>query len=234
MCELIRGNNEFYNQVNMQVMPTIKKFMIIATLGLALLARPAVAAQDEHDLARLQSGEIMLQTIHSDRPGGAARVTALFHTTAEVVWEVIGDCRFEFIYVRGLKVCEVLQPGRERMLMHHRLRNSWYTPTLDFTFEAIRKPGNFGEAHLVEGNLQVLEGLWRLVPLAEGNGVIVVHEIRIQPQIPAPRWLVRRSLRKDLPDMLACIRGLANASVDKRRIVADLKRCPGDTSGVLK
>ena len=46
--------------------------------------------------------------------------------------------------------------------------------------------------------------------------------------------LVRRSLRKDLPDMLACIRGLANASVDKHRIVTDLKRCPGDTSGVLK
>ena len=85
-----------------------------------------------------------------------------------------------------------------------------------------------------EGDLRVLEGLWRLVPLADGNGVIVVHEIRIQPKIPAPRWLVRRSLRKDLPDMLACIRGLANASADKRRIAADLKRCPGDTSGVLK
>lgn len=218
----------------MQIMPVIKICVTLATLGLALLARPAIAAPDEFDLARLQSGEIMLQTIHGNRPGGAARVTALFHTTPDAVWEVIGDCRFEFIYVRGLKVCEVLQPGRERMLMHHRLRNSWYTPTLDFTFEAIRKPGNFGEARLVEGDLRVLEGLWRLVPLADGNGVIVVHEIRIQPKIPAPRWLVRRSLRKDLPDMLACIRGLANASVDKRRIAADLKRCPGDTSGVLK
>jgi len=218
----------------MQIMPVLKIFVTIATLGLALLAWPAVAAPDEYDLARLQSGEIMLQTIHGDRPGGAARVTALFHTTADAVWEVIGDCRYEFIYVRGLKVCEVLQPGRERMLMRHRLRNSWYTPTLDFTFEAIRKPGNFGEAHLVDGDLHVLEGLWRLVPLADGDGVIVVHEIRIQSKLPAPRWLVRRSLRKDLPDMLACIRGLANASADKSRIAADLNRCPGDTSGVLK
>ena len=218
----------------MQVMSVIKICVTLATMGFALMASPAFAAPDEYDLARLQSGEIMLQTIHGDKPGGAARVTALFHTTSDAVWEVIGDCRFEFIYVRGLKVCEVLQPGRERMLMHHRLRNSWYTPTLDFTFEAIRKPGNFGEAHLVKGDLHVFEGLWRLVPLADGNGVIVVHEIRIQPKLPAPRWLVRRSLRKDLPDMLACIRGLANASADKRRIAADLKRCPGDASGVLK
>jgi len=192
------------------------------------------AGEDDFDLASLKSGEILLQTIHSDKPGGAARVTALFHTTADLVWEVVGDCKYEFIYVRGLKVCEVLKPGREHMLMHHRLRNSWYTPTLDFTFEAIRKPGNFGEARLVGGDLHVLEGLWRLVPLADGNGVIVIHEIRIQPKLPAPRWLVRRSLRKDLPDMLACIRGLANASADNRRIAADLKRCPGDISGLVK
>lgn len=211
------------------------KFCIAAAIPCLVLFTGAGAAEPhEYDLARLQSGEIMLQTIHGNKPGGAARVTALFHTTADAVWEVIGDCKFEFIYVRGLKECAVLKPGREHMLVHHRLRNSWFTPTLDFTFEAIRKPGNFGEAHLVEGDLRILEGLWRLVPLADGHGVIVVHEIRIQPKLPAPRWLVRRSLRKDLPDMLACIRGLANASVEKRRIAADLKRCPGDTSGVLK
>lgn len=183
-----------------------------------------------YDLARLRSGEILLQTMDSDKPGGAARVTALFHTTADAVWEVIGNCKNELIYIRGLKLCEVLEAGTTRMLMHHRLRSSWYTPTLDFTFEASRKSGNFGEAHLVGGNLKVLQGQWWLVPLAEANDVIVIHEIRIQPKIPAPRWLVRRSLRKDLPDMLACIRGLANASGDKRRIAVDLKRCPGDIS----
>lgn len=227
-----------YNQLNMQIEAIRKMCVASAGLGLILFAGTAAAdlraVENDFDLASLQSGEILLQTIHGDKPGGAARVTALFHTTADAVWEVIGDCKYEFIYVRGLKVCEVLKPGRQHMLMHHRLRNSWYTPTLDFTFEVIRKPGNFGEARLVEGDLRVLEGLWRLVPLADGKGVIVIHEIRIQPKMPAPRWLVRRSLRNDLPDMLACIRGLANASADNRRIAADLKRCPGDISGVLK
>ena len=63
--------------------------------------------------------------------------------------------------------------------------------------------------------------------LGDDKGVIVIHEIRVQPRIPVPRWLVRRSLRKDLPDMLACIRGLAKASGDDRRIADDLNRCPG-------
>ena len=201
---------------------------------LFLITGAVVAEPVEYDLAGLQNGEVMLQTIHGEKPGGAARVTALFHGTADDVWNVIGDCKYEFIYVRGLRNCEVLEPGQTQMLMRHRLRNSWYTPTLDFTFEVIRKPGNLGEAHLVEGNLHVLEGRWRLVTLGDDKGVIVIHEIRVQPRIPAPRWLVRRSLRKDLPDMLACIRGLAKASGDNRRMVDDLNRCPGDKSGVFK
>lgn len=190
----------------------------------------ASAEQGDYDLPRLRNGEVLLQTMHNDKPGGAARVTALFYATAEAIWNVIGYCEYELIYIRGLKLCEVLNSGKNELLMRHRLRSSWYTPTLDFTFEASRKPGNLGEAHLVEGNLKVLQAQWRIIPLADIDGVIVIHEIRIQPRTPAPRWLVRRSLRKDLPDMLACIRGLANASGDDRRIRADLKRCPGDVS----
>lgn len=219
----------------MERMKLVIKFCMTATIaGLGFFSEAGAVEPADYDLARLQSGEIMLQTIHGDKPGGAARVTALFNSTADDVWNVIGDCKYEFIYVRGLKICEVLTPGKTHMLMRHRLRNSWYTPTLDFTFEVFRRPGDFGEAHLVAGDLHVLEGHWRLVSLGDDKGIIVIHEIRIQPRIPAPRWLVRRSLRKDLPDMLACIRGLAKASGDNRRIADDLKRCPGDISGVSK
>ena len=204
--------------------------LAVVVVSGACFARSAAAETGGFDLARLKSGEILLQTVHGDKPGGAARVTALFHTTADAVWNVIGDCKYELIYIRGLLLCEVLEPGFTRMLMHHRVRNSWYIPTLDFTFEASRKPGNFGDAQLVGGNLKVLQGWWKLVPLPGDNEVIVIHEIRLQPKIPAPRWLVRRTLRKDLPDMLACIRGLAEASGENHRLSADLKRCPGDSS----
>ena len=183
-------------------------------------------AADEFDLARLKSGEVLLQNIHTDKPGGAARVTALFHGTAEAVWRVIGKCENEYIYLRGLILCEILKPGTNHMLVHHRLRNSWYSPKLDYTFEVEKKPGHLGEAHLVNGDLKVLEGRWRMVPLEDQSYVIVIHEIRIQPQLPAPRWMVRHSLRKDLPDMLACIRALAVASGDRGRILSDLGRCP--------
>ena len=209
--------------------------LLVLIAGASLQISQAAAADlSDDDMARLQRGEVLLQTIHAEKSGGAARVVALFHTNANEIWNIIGYCEYEFIYIRGLKLCKMLEGNQFHMKMHHRLRNSWYSPTLDFTFEARREPGGDGEAHLIDGDLKILEGRWKLSPLGDDNSVIVVHEIRIQPKLPAPRWLVRRSLRRDLPAMMACIRGLARASGDNDLIVADLKQCPGEVSGVSK
>jgi len=204
---------------------------------LIIIARPCGAASNnlsDDDAASLKRGEILLQIIHGEKPGAAARVTALFHTSASAIWDIIGYCEYELVYIQGLKFCEMLEGDRFHMTMRHRIRNSWYTPTMDYIFEAKREPGGNGQAHLVEGDLKVLEGQWNFFPLVDDFHVIVVHEIRIQAKIPAPRWLVRRSLRRDLPDMLACIRGLASASGRTGDIEDDLERCPGNISSVSK
>jgi hypothetical protein len=214
-------------------------FRILTLLVLIVIASPQrseAASTDlgDDDVARLRRGEILLQTILEEKSGGAARVTALFHSDVNTIWNIIGYCKYEFIYVRGLKLCEVLVPGQYYTEVHHRVRSSWYTPTMDFTFEASRTSPTHGEFHLLGGDLEVMEGQWNFVPLADTDSIIVIHEIRIQPRIPSPKWLVRRVLKNDLPDMLACMRGLAKASGDDDRLVDDLRRCPGDTAGATK
>lgn len=205
--------------------------ILITGMRLSEAASPGLA---DDEIARLKRGEILLQTIQDEKPGGAARVTALFHTSAQAVWDVIGYCRNAFVYLRGLKSCEMLEGDQFQMTKRHRQRSNWYTPTLDFTFEASRDAGGYGEAHLVGGDLKVLEGQWKLVPQEDENSLIVTHEIRVQPKIPVPKWLIRRSLRKDLPGMMACIRGLAGASGNNSHIESDLNRCPGEIPGTHK
>ncbi len=204
----------------------------LALLVIVTVGSPAPETDDE--MQRLQGGEILVQTIHNDKSGGAARVTALFHAEADDIWNVIGYCKNEFIYVRGLEVCEVLVPGLQYIKKHQRVKNNWYTPTIDFVFEASRESATHGEFRLVEGNLKAMEGQWDFQPLVGGDGLVVSHDIRIQSKFPAPRWLVRRVLKSDLPDMLACIRGMARASGDADRMAVDLERCPGDTAGLNK
>ena len=208
--------------------------LVLMTLVSTRFSEAASINLSDDELARLTRGEILLQIVQDEKPGSAARVTALFHTNAQAIWDIIGYCKYEFIYMRGLKLCEMLEGDQFHMTMRHRVRNSWYTPTLDFTFEANREPGGDGEAHLIDGDLKILEGRWKLSPLADNNSVIVVHEIRIQPKLPAPEWLVSRNLKRDLPAMMACIRGLARASGDDDHIEGDLKQCPGEISGVAK
>jgi len=188
----------------------------------------------ESEMQRLQRGEILAQTIHNDKSGGAARVTGLFKADAETIWNVIGYCKNEFIYVRGLELCEVLVPGLQYIKKHHRVNNNWYTPTIDFVFEARRTSPTHGDFNLVEGNLKVMEGQWDFQPMESGDALVVSHDIRIRSRFPAPRWLVRRVLKSDLPDMLACIRGMAGASLNMDQSGADLARCPGDVSQLEK
>jgi len=226
-----------YNQFYMQNRESFNRGTMcryaysLCTLALFLIAFSSTgypADLSKSELQRLQSGEILTQTIHSDKSGGAARVTALFHAQAEDIWNVIGYCKNEFIYVRGLELCEVLVPGLQYIKKHHRVNNNWYTPTIDFVFEARRTSPTHGDFNLVEGNLKVMEGQWDFQPLESGDGLVVSHDIRIRSRFPAPRWLVRRVLKNDLPDMLACIRGMAGASVTEDQSAADLALCPGD------
>jgi hypothetical protein len=190
----------------------------------------ATISYTDDDVARMQRGEILLETIHSEKSGGAARVSAVFHTDVEPIWDIIGYCKYAFVYVRGLETCGVLVPGLTITRKHQRVKSHWYVPTIDFTFEGIRTSPTHGEFRLVEGDLKIMEGQWNFQPLEDRGSVIVTHEIRIRPKIPAPRWLMRRVLKKDLPDMLACMRGLAQASGDDVSSVEDLGRCPGDPS----
>lgn len=212
-------------------------FRTTIPLVLSLLAstQSAIATTtDVEDMVRLKRGEILAESILTEESGGAARVTALFHTDAETIWNTIGYCKYEFIYVRGLESCGVLVPGLKFIRKQHRVKNNWYTPTLEFVFEASRTSSTHGEFRLVEGDLKAMEGQWNFQPLEDSGSFVVTHEIRIQPRIPAPRWLVRRVLKNDLPDMLACVRGLAQASGDDKQLAEDLERCPGDTSQAFK
>jgi len=206
--------------------------LVTTTNSPSVAAAPAGLSDEE--MVWLKRGEILLQTIHTEKSGAAARVTALLHTNANGVWNILGYCEYELIYVQGLKICEVLESDKLQMTVHHQVHKSWYTPTLDIVFTASRGSDGSGKASLVSGDLKILEAKWNLYPLADENSVIVVHEIRVQPKMPAPKWLVRRTLRKDLPDMMACIRGLAGASGTNRYIERDLKRCPGDITGLSK
>ena len=98
-------------------------------------------------------------------------------------------------------------------------------PTQDFVFQTLREPFRRVEFKRVSGKTKVMEGSWDFFPVQQG--VLIVHEIRIQPSVPVPGFIVRHLMSKSMPEMLACIRGLAGGSLSAESESVDLGFCPG-------
>jgi len=195
----------------------------------AAAAAVRASGEDPAVLERLRGGEIVASEADSDQAGASGRMQLLVKAPARAVWEVIVSCEQAFAFVQGLQSCEVVQDSGDRAVVHQVVKQSWLIPTYDFVFESLRRPYQRIDVHLLEGNLKALDGAWIFHETAEGT--LVDYRIRIQPSLPAPRFIVRRNINRGMPDMLACIRGLARGSGSAGLERQDLARCPGPLSG---
>lgn len=194
-------------------------FMLIAAAPLPAAA--ADAATDEQLLA----GEVVARESIDDGAGASAHMEMLVQAPARAVWDVIVSCELAFAFVDGLQSCGILEQSDSRALVRQVVDPGWLSPTYDYVFESLRTPYERIEVRLVEGNLRVLDAVWLFRESPEGTRVD--YRVRIQPLTPAPRFLVRRNLRRGMPDMLTCIRGLAGGSGSKERRQQDLRGCAG-------
>ena len=185
-----------------------------------------ITMPDAAGMDTLRAGGWILENVTSSEKGAAAGILILMHAPVEQVWGVIVSCRYAEAFVAGLEYCEVLEDTGDYALTHQVADKGWAAPQMDYTFETRRQPWQSMAFHLVSGNLKVLQGTWEFQPLPEG--LLVRHYLELRPSVPVPRWLVRRNLNKDLPDMMQCIRGLADGSGSPERHAADLEKCPGD------
>ena len=96
---------------------------------------------------------------------------------------------------------------------------------MDFIYESMEDPYHWIRFKLVEGNLKVMEGVWMFTKITDG--LLVDYELRVQLAIPVPGSIVNNDIRNGMPDLVACIRGLAGGSGSTERTKEDLERCAG-------
>ncbi len=188
---------------------------------------PGLPAEEVYDalMQRLQSGEVVVRSIRGDESGGAARVMALFQTPVERLWDVLLSCELAFRYLKGMTTCEILESEPRRNIVNHVIRRPWPLSPMDIVFEAHYTPYSRIDFKLVEGNLDRFDGQWRFV--GKPGGFILDYEVHVKPAMPAPRLLVRHSIRHRLPDLVACLRALSGGSGSEEQKASDLERCPG-------
>ncbi len=189
-------------------------------------ASPEPNQPDDDTMASLSAGEVLVESTHTDESGGAARVQALFRASPETIWAYVGSCEHNFEFVDGLKECRVLNANERYARTWQVVKKKWFLPRTEYTFEALREPHSVMLFRLVEGDLRKMEGSWQFESVEDSPYTLVTYELQVQPKLPAPHWLMRRTMMKDMPDLLACLRSLANASGSAELLAADRKRCP--------
>jgi coenzyme Q-binding protein COQ10 len=183
--------------------------LIISGLASIALFSDVHATSDlsESQLLQLKNGAVLVDVKQADAPSkGMVEAAILIDAPAESIWQIMVNCHEIPTFVPGLKSCRVLAAGENWEIIRHEVKWIWFLPKLSYVFRAVYRPNRQIDFVKIEGDLREMRGSWRLTPLSETGQTIVRYSVYLDPGFFVPQWVVRQSLKSDLPAMLAALR----------------------------
>lgn len=157
----------------------------------------------------LARGDAWLE-VRADAAGAAGRVRAAENLDAPPakVFAVMTDCALAPRMALSLKSCRILErdPAGRWDVREHVSRPLLFFPSVRSTFRSDYDPPRGFAYRRTGGDLKVLEGEWRLIPLDGGTRTRVVYEGRATLPLAVPHALARAVLRQQLAQALAALR----------------------------
>lgn len=174
-------------------------------------AQPDLTWIDRNAVAARQ---ILVNADRSDTP-----LTVLVKLAAEVdapavaIWNVLRACDVAPEYVPNVVSCKKLEEldGGRADLFVQTIKPIFFMPTFEHVFRLDYTPYTRIDVHRVSGPIAKLDGSWWLLPQDNGR-ILLVYELALDPGMPIPRFLVRATLKRDLPKVVQAIRERAEAA----------------------
>lgn len=159
--------------------------------------------------AALKRGEAYAE-VTPDPDGVAGHVRAVIDINAPIqkVWRTMTDCAAAKAMISTLSGCRVVEGDQARGwdIREHITRRNLVFPGMRIVFRSDYEPYNLIRFRLVEGDLKVQQGEWRLQALDGGRRTRVFYENRLAVDWPVPKALMREALRRDTPKVLMNLR----------------------------
>jgi uncharacterized protein YndB with AHSA1/START domain len=160
---------------------------------------------------RLAIGEVVVETgaaIDPAAPRGRVRAAVRIPAPAEAVWSVMTNCSEAPYYVPGLERCRRVDaaPDGRWEDIEHEVRYSRLLPTVRYVFRAQYQRPHRMDFHRISGDLKEEAGTWLLTETPDRAATVVEYDIYLDPGFWIPQFLVRRMLRKDVPEVLSGLR----------------------------
>jgi ribosome-associated toxin RatA of RatAB toxin-antitoxin module len=189
---------------------------IAALLGGApgAMAQPDLAWIDRTAIA---AGEILVYAERSTRPLTVEiKIAAEVDAPPTAIWDVLTACEIAPEYVPNVQSCrrlerlERLDGGRADLFVQV-IKPVFFLPTFEHVFRLDYTPHTRIDVHRVSGPIEHMEGSWWLLPQQNGR-MLLVYELALDPGMPIPRFMVRATLKRDLPKVMAAVRERAEAA----------------------
>lgn len=190
--------------------------MRIAQLALFSIASGAAAQPnlDWLDRDALAAREIVVIADRSERPlTVSVQVAAEVAAPPTAIWEVLRACEVAPDYVPNVVSCrkiEELDGGRAELFVQT-VKAVFFMPTFEHVFRLDYTPHSRVDVSRVSGPIAHMQGTWWLLPQDNGR-VLVVYDLELDPGMPIPRFMVRGTLKRDLPKIMAAVRDRAEAA----------------------
>ena len=189
----------------------MRVFLVIAAL---IAASPAAAMElPPKAQAALDRGRPYAE-VKPDADGSSGVIRAAIDIAAppEVIWSVMTDCNLAPRMVVNLKSCRILERDPQgRWDVREQVSRPTFAPSVRSVFREDFEPPTRMTFHRTGGDLDVLEGEWRLTP--HGDQTRVTYEARVAAPFSVPGWVARLVLRHDVPMALLALRREALARV---------------------
>ena len=188
------------------------------TAPLALLCCAFGAAAQPNldwiDRDAIAAREVQIFVERSDRPLTAeVKLAAEVDAPATAIWDVLKACEIAPEYVPNVQSCKKLEEldGGRAELFVQTVKPVFFLPTFEHEFRLDYTPYSRIDVNRVSGPIAHMQGTWWLLP--EDNGrILLVYELALDPGMPIPRFLVRATLKRDLPKVIAAVRERAEAA----------------------
>jgi hypothetical protein len=194
-------------------MRTAPLALLCCTFGAA--AQPNL---DWIDRDAIAAREVLVVTDRSER---ALTVTVKLATEIDAapaaIWEVLKACEVAPEYVPHVVSCRKLEElaGGRADLFVQTVKPIFFVPSFEHVFRLDYTPYTRIDVNRVSGPIAAMKGTWWLLPQANGR-VLLIYELALDPGMPIPRFMVRATLKRDLPKVLSAVRERAETAAATR------------------
>ncbi|MCB1062316.1 MAG: SRPBCC family protein [Verrucomicrobiae bacterium] len=188
---------------------------LFATSSPTIAKSPEETVGDKILWKELNDGKVVVLPLGlpllSSEPGDdeddfhAACAAIIIEAPVKAVWDVIADKEAAPDYIESLQSAKILEEHPDYVLIEQVMKLG-PLPKVTYVVKHMPLPPHEVKFERHSGDLESIKGFWKFMPIGDGSKCLVIYRLSLKPGFFVPNFVIKRSLKKSLPEALEAVR----------------------------